>query len=726
MKTLTFFLASTFFYLTLITQAAERPNILYLYVDDMGWGSIGPNGQATRKAEGKPYVLTPHLDRLAEQGVNFTRGYGCTVCSPARSSQQTGFHQGYTFADRNDPNNAKKAIRADDLTMGDSLTKAGYVTGYWGKWGYGGSKDMQNPTIDNLQTLPTSHGYKFVLAELHHVRAHTFFQPTLWSAPAKPGNIGGLELKPNSMAKYRNQKSYSNYPASQNHPNYPKTAYCDDVYAFACLDFVRDQAKEYNRSGKPFFGLFAAQIPHAPFAEVEKLPMWDQDYQDKPFFSELSPQSRQWCAMVTRIDAHFGNILNALEDPNEDGEKSDSVVQNTLVVFQSDNGGPGGKNREELNANGGLLGSKGSIYEGGIRVPTIMRWPKKITQKSKLKKGTSTDLVMDCSDLLPTFCELAGAPIPLGVSGVSLAPTLTGSGEQKVRDFLVHETNGQASIISGRYKFIRPKQVPDDSGKKKRPQKVKDGKNPNLFHLYDLQTDQGESTNLATKNPKLVEQLNHLITAERVDEPAGFANTYHHWKGTSPNGALDSASNWTEYIYENAGEIYMHESGTPNSHWCARISQNRSALAGKNSRFLALEVAGSLTVEKGVKVAAHNELRVSDGGQVVLNGGLLESARWVDIQAGGSLEGHGLIRAELFTKGILSLSGEKPLVIDGNAYLSGELKLSSIPSPKMDKSLTVIKANLISGGFKNNEVLIGGKLFSIFYTPTSVTVKAKL
>lgn len=726
MKTLTFFLASTFFYLTLITQAAERPNILYLYVDDMGWGSIGPNGQATRKAEGKPYVLTPHLDRLAEQGVNFTRGYGCTVCSPARSSQQTGFHQGYTFADRNDPNNAKKAIRADDITMGDALTQAGYVTGYWGKWGYGGSKDMQNPTIDNLQTLPTSHGYKFVLAELHHVRAHTFFQPTLWSAPAKPGNIGGLELKLNSMAKYRNQKSYSNYPASQNHPNYPKTAYCDDVYAFACLDFVRDQAKEYNRSGKPFFGLFAAQIPHGPFAEVEKLPMWDQDYQDKPFFSELSPQSRQWCAMVTRIDAHFGNILNALEDPNEDGDKSDSVVQNTLVVFQSDNGGPGGKNREELNANGGLLGSKGSIYEGGIRVPTIMRWPKKITQKSKLKKGTSTDLVMDCSDLLPTFCELAGAPIPLGVSGVSLAPTLTGSGEQKVRDFLVHETNGQASIISGRYKFIRPKQVPDDSSKKKRPQKVKDGKNPNLFHLYDLQADLGESTNLATKNPKLVEQLNHLITAERVDEPAGFANTYHHWKGRSPNGPLDSASNWTEYIYENAGETYMHESGPPKSHWCARISQNRSALAGKNARFLALEVAGSLTVEKGVKVAAHNELRVSDGGKVVLNGGLLESARWVDIQAGGSLEGHGLIRAELFTKGILSLSGEKPLVIDGNAYLSGELKLSSIPSPKMDKRLTVIKANSISGGFKNNEVLIGGKLFSIFYTPTSVTVKAKL
>ena len=95
----------------LTSIAADQPNILYLYVDDMGWGSIGPNGQANRKMKGKPYVLTPNLDKLADEGVNFTRAYGCTVCSPARSSQQTGFHQGYTFADRNDPNNAKKAIR---------------------------------------------------------------------------------------------------------------------------------------------------------------------------------------------------------------------------------------------------------------------------------------------------------------------------------------------------------------------------------------------------------------------------------------------------------------------------------------------------------------------------------------------------------------------------------------------------------------------------------------
>ncbi|MED5575923.1 MAG: sulfatase-like hydrolase/transferase, partial [Planctomycetota bacterium] len=190
----------------LIADQPARPNILYFYVDDMGWGAIGPNGQLARQAKGLPYVRTPNLDLLARQGLNFTRGYGCHVCSPARSSQQSGFHQGHTYADRNDPNNAKKAMRADDILMGDALSAAGYVTGYWGKWGYGGSKDPVRPVIENIQTLPTSHGYKYVLAELHHVRAHTFFQPTLWSAPAASQAVGGLELIPNSLARYRDNE----------------------------------------------------------------------------------------------------------------------------------------------------------------------------------------------------------------------------------------------------------------------------------------------------------------------------------------------------------------------------------------------------------------------------------------------------------------------------------------------------------------------------------------
>ena len=723
MRKITPFLFCASIWLSSFSFGAKRPNILYLYVDDLGWGSIGPNGQDGRKALGKPYVLTPNLNRLAAAGVNFRRGYGCTVCSPARSSQQTGFHQGYTFADRNDPNNAKKAIRREDLTMGDVLSKAGYHTGYWGKWGYGGSKDMQNPTLDNIQTLPTSHGYQFVVAELHHVRAHTFFQPTLWNAPARPRALGGLELKPNSIAKYANKKAYPNYPAFQNHPDYPKVAYCDDVYAFAALDFVRRQAVRYNESREPFFGLFAAQIPHAPFTEVQKLPDWDQVYKDKPYFTKLSPQSRQWCAMVTRIDGHFGNLLDALDDPNGDGDKSDSVAKDTLVVFQSDNGGPRGSNREELDANGGLLGSKGSIYEGGIRVPTIMRWPDKITRDSKLKVGSTTDLIVDCSDLLPTFCELAGVPVPLGLSGVSIAPTLTGQGEQRIREFLIHEAGGQASVIRGRHKLIRPRGQAKAVGKKKPPKKGAVAKDSSTIQLYDLEADPGEKVNLAEQKPQLVKELNALLTGERVDEAAGFANTYHSWKGAK-EGLIERASNWTDYVYENAGETYQRESGVPQAYWCAKIERG-SAVADKDTEFLALEISGDLMIRLGATVHARNELRVSPQGQLLLQGGAVESLRWVDVQSGGTLAGHGTVKADLFSRGTLALKLGKPLVVQGVAKLSGKLSLTGVGKVKSGESITVLRAKSISGGFANNDALLDGKNYSIFYTPTEISVRAK-
>ena len=717
--TLLFILFS--FALSLIC-AKKRPNILYLYVDDLGWGSIGPNGQYERKEKGLPYVLTPNLDKLAEEGINFTRGYGCTVCSPARSSQQTGFHQGYTFADRNDPDNAKKAIRAEDITMGDALSRAGYATGYWGKWGYGGSKDMENPTIDNIQTLPTSHGYKFVVAELHHVRAHTFFQPSLWNAPAQNGSVGGLVLKSNSVENYRN-KSYPNYPAFQNHPKYPNPAYCDDVYAFACLDFVRNQAFEYNRSGKPFFGLFAAQIPHAPFNEVQKLPNWDHDYKDKSFFDELSPQSKQWCAMVTRIDAHFGNILKALEDPNGDGDKSDSVADNTLVVFQSDNGGPRGSNREQLDANGGLQGSKGSIYEGGIRVPTIMRWPAAITSDSKLKAGTSTDMVLDCSDLLPTFCELAETKIPVGLSGVSIAPTLSGKGKQKTRHFLIHETNSQASIIRGNWKLIRSKKAQNSTTKKKNSKKK--NASGNLFQLYDLTKDHAEQNNLASTKPELVKELNTLLTAERVDEPAGFANTYHEWKAKTKNGALDDAKNWTDYIYENAEISYLEETGTPQVHWTAKIPQNGSAVANKKTEFLSLELKGRLSLKPGSTVVARNELRVTEGGELKMDGGSVESTRWLENEKGGTISGYGKLKSTLYNSGVMKLSTDKPLVVDGDVHLSGTLELHVSNLPVSRKKISVIQAKSVVGKFENKDIKIGEMPYAIQYARNEVCLVSK-
>lgn len=727
---------------------APRPNILYLYVDDMGWGSLGPNAQWDRKENGLPYVRTPNLDELASRGVNFTRAYGCTVCSPARSSQQTGFHQGHTFADRNDPDNAKKAMRADDVLMGDVLSKAGYATGYWGKWGYGGSKDMKNPTIDNVQTLPTSHGYEHVLTELHHVRAHTFFQPTLWSAPAKPGAIGGLELVPNSIAKYAGKSEFPKEPALQEHSDYPEVAYCDDAYCFAALEFVRAQAKKYGKSGRPFFGLLAVQVPHAPFGEIEELPEWDKAYKGVADFASLKDQTKQWAAMVTRIDGHFGNILKALKDPNGDGDFSDSVVDNTLVVFQSDNGGPGGPCNIELNANGGLRGNKGSIYEGGIRVPTLMSWPKKMVGNAALKPSTSSDRVIDVSDLLPTFCELAGVAVPVGLDGVSLAPVLTGEGERRTREFLIHEAGNSASIIRGKDKLIR-------SGKK------------GDLVLYDLEADPIESDDLAKANPKLVAELKGLLLGERVTEPRGFANTYHRWTGG--NGAMTSdPDNWSDYVYSNAGIEYKKDTGAPQLSWSALIENSEespnSAKADQDLEFLGLEIRGGkgtqeLILGKGVGLTARNELRLSENAVLTVNGGTVTSLRWVDVKPGARVRGFGEIDATLYNEGkvdlasslaaggaqllvmkdytesdsaVLAMSVTKSettkMMITGKATLCGTLEIELAEQARLEigASWSILSAGEVLGRFANDTVKgSDGTQISIHYSETEVILRVE-
>lgn len=729
----------------LSAEPERRPNILYFFVDDMGWGSIGPNGQAERKAKELPYVRTPNLDRLAAQGVNFTRGYACHVCSPSRSSQQSGFHQGHTFADNNDPNNARKAMRADDILMGDALSAAGYTTGYWGKWGYGGSKDQIDPTIDNVQTLPTSHGYKHVLAELHHIRAHTFFQPTLWSAPAADGAI---ELIPNSMSAFANNPAYPNSPANQNHPDYPATGYCDDAYAFAALDFVRANAQVSNKTGQPFFGLLAVQIPHAPFAEISKLPKWDEGYKDDPNFSSLPKQAQQWAAMVTRIDSHFGNILAALDDPNNDGDTSDSVTANTLVIFQSDNGGPGGANNTAYDSNGGLRGTKGKIQEGGIRVPLVMRWPAKIDSNSKLKAGTSSHRVVDVTDLLPTFCELAEAPIPLGIDGVSIAPTLLSQGVQRQREFIIHEASNGQSIIRGKHKLIRTRE--------------KKSKKASL-ELYDLEADHAEEDNLAAKKRKLVKELEALLLGERVAEPKVFANTYHDWIGS--DGAVTSdAANWSDYDYNNAGISYLSDDGAPRLSWTARIeNQGKSpatARAEADLEFLGLEIRGgsrsatqSLVLAKNVNLTGRNEIRVSNNGKLAVDGGTVSSLRWIDIQPGAILDGTGMIDAILYNHGAVSVTendslevsdnyheasdavlviavtvkGASQLQVRGTATLAGTLAITTAKgfAPKPGTFFTVVTADHIEGTFNNADqhVLDGNEnRFAIGYSDKTVTL----
>ena len=279
----------------------------------------------------------------------------------------------------------------------------------------------------------------------------------------------------------------------------------------------------------------------------------------------------------------------------------------------------------------------------------------------------------------------------------------------------------------GRYKLIRSRgnaKAPKPGTKnKKRTKKSGVGKDVGKVQLYDLKTDPAEKNNIASKRPQAVKELNALLTGERVDEAAGFANTYHSWQGTK-DASITNPLNWSDYVYLNAGITYTQESGSPKAHWSAEISQG-SVLANKDATFLGLEVGGGLTVKLGITIHARNELRVADKGQLVLQGGTVESLRWVDIQSGGTLTGHGAVNASLYANGTLALSVDKPLVVEGAAKLSGKLKLTGANKPKSGKSHTVLKAKSISGRFENDKISLAGKSYSIAYTATSVTVMAK-
>ncbi len=450
--------------------------------------------------------------------------------------------------------------------------------------------------------------------------------------------------------------------------------------------------------------------------------------------------------MVTRIDAHFGNILAALGDPNNDGDTSDSIADNTLVIFQSDNGGPAGKNHIQLDANGGLRGTKGNIQEGGIRVPLVMRWPAKINADSPLTAGTSSDMVVDVTDLLPTVCELAGVPSPLGIDGVSIAPTLRGTGHQRMREFIIHEAGNGQSIIRGNHKLVRSPKLP--------------------LQLYDLEADHAEAHDIAADHPELVKELEALLLGERVDEPRGFANTYHHWTGDSGAHTSDPG-NWSDYSYSNAGISYMTDDGAPRLSWVARIENSgknaNTAHADSDLEFLGLEIRGnaenlatqSLVLGSKINLTGRNEIRLAPHSTLTVEGGTVSSLRWIDIHPGATLKGTGTIDATVYNSGNISVTGgnqpqleisadyhqsagatlnvfvahskNPSLIVTGNATLAGTLTARTGKGfkPSAGKSYTVLAAKQVSGRFANPDdvvVAADGTRFTIGYSDSDLTL----
>ncbi len=712
--------------------AAPRPNIVYFFADDLGWAGIRAN-QKIAAAKGADVteiskIITPNIDKLVAGGINFTHAYSNSVCSPSRSSQQLGFHQGHTWADWNDPSD-DKAMRTQDPTIGKVLSAAGYRNGMYGKWGYGATRDLENPKIVNLQTLPVNHGYHDCVVELHHIRAHTFLQPTLWySHVDAKGNI----VRDTSLL--------------DNKKMFPKEdLYADNYYTAGAIKFIREEAN----GPAPFFVQLSFQIPHGPFDEIDTLPGWFDDYKDVDT-SNWEQNIKEYAANMTLMDKLIGRVMATLRDPNNDGDESDSIMDNTLIIFSSDNGGGNYKELKFFNGNGHLRNYKGTVEEGGIRDPLAFYW------EGVIEPGQTTDYKTCVTDIFPTFCELAGTQPPVGLDGVSIAPVILGKGEARKRPYFCYEAPGRKSwiwsIVKGDMKL---------------------GKEENgTLHLYNLEEDESETNNLASEpdHADLIFELLQIAQDENLEADNLYANVWPTWVGE--NGAnVNDPSSWIEtgtWEFKNK----WPQSETPAGSWNAvvvnRLRKKQSAYLDSSIETLGFEISGNpdggaimeLELIWNTTLVGRNEIRLAPNSIVKMDGAVLESMRWVDVQKDATLQGCGSVKATLINAGMLDLAASNvaskrqgagsltvsgdfeqsatgtlavevgrmsPLLVKGKAAIDGQLKLS-IPkkfTARKGERFPVLQARSVTGRFESGSkaVTAGEHKFRIHYGTTSVELE---
>jgi arylsulfatase A-like enzyme len=446
---------------TVSSNAADRPNLIWIMADDLGYGDLGCYGQKV--------ITTPHLDRMARDGMRFTQFYaGATVCAPSRSVLMTGLHHGHTRVRGNAGrmNPAAQALTAEDVTVADVLHNAGYRTALIGKWGLGDIGKAESG-------LPRKQGFDEFFGYLNQQHAHNHFPDFLWR------NEQRVTL-PNKIV-----------PVGSNGAGYASEAvqFADDLFADEAVKFV-----EANRT-QPFFLYWSMVIPHANNERAAALkngahvpdfgPYADKDWPD--------PDKGQ-AAMVSRLDGYVGRMLETL--------KRNGLDRNTLVIFTSDNG-PHNESRHDLKRfqpAGPFSGIKRSLTDGGIRVPMIAWWPGTIAPASESAH------VGYFGDWMATAAELAGAKIPEGRDSISFAPTLRGkTALQTQHEFLYWEFHEggfrQAALLDGRWKGIRT-QSPDA-----RPV------------LYDLQNDIAEKTDAAADYPEIVDRVVKYLDTARTSNP---------------------------------------------------------------------------------------------------------------------------------------------------------------------------------------------------------------
>jgi arylsulfatase A len=384
-------------------SAADKPNIIYILLDDAGYGDLSCYGQQK--------FTTPNIDQLAVEGMRFTQHYsGSTVCAPTRCCLMTGKHTGHAFVrgNREVKPEGQAAMPADIVTMPRLLQKAGYVTGAFGKWGLGAPGSDSDPA-DHFNIF---YGYNC------QREAHTYYPKHLWKNKQKIPFDG---------------KTYAHIPIFEE-----------------SLKFVR------ANKDRPFFLFLPVTIPHAAMHVPEK---YSAPFRKKfPEFAdkvgkyartEVKNPIAAFAGMMTLMDENVGQLMALLQELGID--------DNTLVLLSSDNGPhkEGGHDPRFFNSNGPFKGHKRDLYEGGIRCPLIVRWP------GVVQPGTKSRLLSAHWDMLPTFLDIAGASasIPNDVDGISILPTLKGDvSNQKPHDFLYwefYEGGGKRAVRFGQWKAVQ-------------------------------------------------------------------------------------------------------------------------------------------------------------------------------------------------------------------------------------------------------------------------------
>ena len=442
---------------TTSSQRRKKPNIVYILADDLGYAELGCYGQKK--------IKTPNIDKLAAEGMKFTQHYsGNPVCAPSRCALMTGLHTGHTQVRGNKQMGGKEGwvlgstiggqwpIKADTVTVAKILKDAGYTTGAFGKWGLG----LVGTTGD-----PNKQGFDHFYGYICQRQAHTYYPNHLW----RDGKIEWIEANKNG-----NQQVYSH-----------------DLIAQEALKFIR------ANKDRPFFLYVPFTIPHVALqvpedSLAEYRGKWpDPPYNgDKGYFPHPNPRAC-YAGMVTRMDKDVGRIMSLLKEL--------ALDDNTLVIFTSDNGPTfnGGSDSAFFESAKPLRGLKASVYEGGIRIPYIARWP------GKIKAGSTNNHISAFWDFLPTCCELIGEKPPRDIDGISMLPTLFGRDrDQRKHKYLYWELRGQQAIRMGKWKALRLK-----PGRK--------------IELYDLDSDIAESKDLADEHPEIVAKMAGIFRTGRTE-----------------------------------------------------------------------------------------------------------------------------------------------------------------------------------------------------------------